>query len=68
MTYEMIPDENTGRGGPSSVGVILNVANIPTIFAQMLLRAKKRPGHKRAPKPNAWLGKAGAFGENQRSG
>ena len=27
----------------------------------MLLRAKTRPGHSRAPKPNACIGKSGTF-------
>jgi hypothetical protein len=67
-TYDIIPEEYLFSGGPSSVGTISNAAKIPAMFAHMLLRAKKRPGHSRAPKPNAWFGKAGTVGENQRSG
>jgi hypothetical protein len=64
----MIPEVYTLSGGPSSVGVMSNAANIPAIFAQMLLIAKSLPGQTLAPKPNAWLGNAGAPGENHRSG
>ena len=68
MTHDIIPDEYFSSGGPSSVGMISKAASIPAIFAHMLLRAKKRPGHSRAPNPNAWFGNAGKSGENQRSG
>jgi hypothetical protein len=67
-THDTIPDKYVSSGGPSSVGVISNAASIPTIVNHMLARAKERPGHRRAPKPNAWFGKVGAPGESQRSG
>lgn len=67
-THDIIPERYTFSGGPSSVGTISNAANIPAIFAHMLLRAKTRPGHSRAPNPNAWIGYVGTVGENQRSG
>jgi len=65
FTYDSIP-EYASSGSPSSVGVTLNAANIPTIFNHT--RARKRPGHCRAPNPNARFGKAGASGESHRSG
>ena len=53
MTHDTAPDEYASSGGPSSVGVTVNAANIPTIFDHMLARARKRPEHRRAPNPNA---------------
>ena len=67
-THDIIPDEKFFSGAPSSVGTISNAAKIPAIFVHMLRRAKKRPGHNRAPNPNAWFGNASTFGDNQRSG
>ena len=68
VAHDTAPDEYASSGSPSSPGVTLNAASIPTIFDQMFARARKRPGHCREPNPNARFGKAGASGESQRSG
>ena len=55
-TYDTIPDIYDSSGGSSSVDEMSNVASIPAIINHTLAWAKKRPGHRRAPKPNAGLG------------
>ena len=55
-THDTIPDKYFSSGGPSSVGEMSNAASIPAIVIHKVAWAKKRPGHRRAPKPNAVFG------------
>ena len=55
-THDRIPDIYISSGGPSSVGVMSNAASVPTIINHMFAWARRRPGHRRTPKPNAVVG------------
>ncbi|SRR6266702_5093819 len=67
-THDTNPDKCVSLGGPSLVGVTSKVASTPTVVDCTPVMVKKRPGHRHAPKPNAWFGKASVPRESQHSG
>ena len=50
MAHDMVPDVDILSGGPDSVGVMSEAANMSAIFAQVLLRTKNRSVHSCGPK------------------